>query len=376
MITKPDDFAEIDEAFAEKPEIAPEPVEAAPEPAPEPVEAAEPTETAEEKPARTRDEHGRFAKTEGEKPAKMKAETEPKPNGKAAEIPKPPAPVTSQTPAPEPGPTSLAMKAPQAWKPQAREEWAKVPASVQAEVQRREREVDAALKESAEARKSWAQMQQTIAPYAPILQAEGLHPVSAINDALQFATAMRTAPPGHKAQMLATLVRTFGVPIDALDAALAGQPVPEGAGAPPPQMQQQNVAQLVQQQISAMAERAAQERARHELESFTSTAEFMDHEPFKRFVGLVLEDAASRGVAMTLRQAYDYAVGVHPDTAPVVRQREEAKRAATQNGATQRAKIAASSVKSSPPGIAPRATKSNPKDPAADIEEAISEVGW
>jgi hypothetical protein len=122
------------------------PAESAPEATPEPAAATESVEASEITGDRARDKTGRFVKqdakpAEPDKQAILPPAAKPAPPGQGAALP-------VATPAAAP-----AFKPPQSWKPTVREHWGALPAEVQAEVDRREREIAKALQESAEASK-------------------------------------------------------------------------------------------------------------------------------------------------------------------------------------------------------------------------------
>lgn len=353
----------IEAAFdaAEAPDVAPAEVVI-----PEPVEAREeaPGEQSKDAAARTaaekaRDEKGRF-----------------QPKGKAAPaVAKPSTPVAAKRPgaapvsaAASPGATppgeqpkpeaAAGLKPPSSWKPAAREKWASTPPEVQQEAIRRDREVQAALDQSSDARKNWGSFQQAVAPYAGMIQAEGGSPVQAAAALFQTAAALRTAPAHTKAGIVANIVRTYGIDIGMLDQALAGQaPQPSpGQGQGQGQYRDPRVDELMQRIQNGERQRQesmAQQNAR-EVEDFGSSAEFFDD--VRHEMADILEVAARRGVAMSLEDAYSRAVKLHPEVSEVMAQREKAKAATASLATTQRARAAASSVKSRPAGPAPTQT--------------------
>jgi hypothetical protein len=215
-------------------------------------------------------------------------------------------------------------------------------------VARREREIATALQESAEHRKASAKLREVMAPYEGMLRSEGSNAFTAIGSLMQTAQALRTAPPQHKAQLVAQLVSQFGVDIGMLDAALSGQPVPGGN-----QRQQVDPRQLVREEFAALraqaeADRNAQEFSKNqrETEAFAEDHEFIDD--VRGRMATLLEVNARENIAMSLQEAYDEACRLHPEVSKVIQQREAAKAAATGNSATQRSKIASSSVRSQP----------------------------
>jgi hypothetical protein len=309
---------------------------------------------------RERDEAGRFAKAKEAKGSR-KPVAAPKPTPVPGQLDPPgPTPATPGTPKPNgqpPTPTGQpaqpatpeAVRAPQSWKATTRELWGQVPAPVQAEIHRREREIASALQETAESRRVHAAFQQAVAPYEGMIRAEGGEPIRAVQSLLQTAAALRTAPPVHKAQLVAQLVKTFGVPIDALDAALSGQAPQQGqAGMAPGGYQDPRVDQLLAQISQANAQRSAALQAEVQAEVSSFQPEFLDD--VRDEMADILQVAAARGVKLSLEDAYNRAVLIHPEISQVLEQRKAASKAANASASMQRAKAAGSSVRSHPAG--------------------------
>lgn len=347
--------AEVVSNVDAEPASPPEPTTEATEPQPTqaPAEASA-TETPAEKAARARDDKGRFA-------AKTKASKLTGPSGQQT-----PAPVNEASPLPVDGATLPAqakpaepeVKAPQSWTPAEREHFAKAPLEVRQAIARRERDVQVAMQEHATAKKFHQEFQQTVSPFAGMIQAEGGEPLGAVRNLLQTAAALRTAPPHHKAKLVADIVRQFGVPIDALDAHLAGEA--PAANAQQQQFDPNTIAQRVEQQIlQRMQQTRAQSHAveaRQSVEAFKANAEFLDD--VKDDVADLIEVAARRGRALTLEQAYNQACKMHPEISKVLEQRQQSEQAKAQLASTQRAKTASVSVKSQPAGVAAPGPKS------------------
>lgn len=356
----------FDKGEVERPEEVEAPVEA------EPVEAeveATPVEqeaaVEETKADRARDETGRFTRAEKPQPSKTPAPAVAKPT--ATPAPKPQA--ANVTPQPV-VPTASATKPPQSWKPQAREKWATLPPEVQQEAIRRETETARALQESSEARKSWDSFRQVVAPYEGMLRAEGSEPIAAVASLLQTAAALRTAPVQHKAQLMAQMMGTFGIPVQALAAALDGQPVPQQAQ---PQFDPAQVEQRIMQRLQAQQQQALLARNADEVEAFGEGREFYDvNDPtgrqIREMMGDMMEVAAKRGLPLSLEEAYNRALRLHPDTSAVLSQREAGQQANATQASTQRAKRASSSTRSHP--ASPLDMGSKPKDLRAALEAA------
>jgi hypothetical protein len=356
----------LEASFDATAEPAPEPVA---DPAPPPVEtdavtAAPPTDEAsetEEARDRKRDEKGRFAKAEAEK-----AEAEAK---KLAAQPAPAGekPTTEKPAAPSPS----APRAPQSWKPDAREEWSKLTPRVQQEVLRREGEVQRALQESSEARQGFQKYKESVAPFENMIRAEGGDTLQAVQGLLQTAHMLRTAPPHVRAAGIARMVQNF-LPgregLELLDAALSGQAPQQQAQ--PRETRDPRLDDLlaqIEQQRTAAAKQQEIEAAKQVQE--VSQEEFF--EDVRQDMADLVELAQKRGVVLPLRDAYNRAVALHPEVSKVVAQRAAAQR--TPQGATQRAKAASSSIKPSP-AIAPRGEPGNTGSLREDLERSVAEL--
>ncbi|HEU4401507.1 MAG TPA: hypothetical protein VFT43_05325 [Candidatus Polarisedimenticolia bacterium] len=333
------------------------------EPAPtvETVTSSEPAPTAEVRtdaaPAEARDEKGRFA-PKGEQPQGKAGAASKAANG-AAPKPTPEAPGkaagadTLPAPAAEPAkPAAPTVKAPQSWTPAAREAFAKAPPEVQAEVAKREREVSRALQETAQARQYVTQVNQSLAPYAPIARANGMDVMTWAGNGLQMMASLYAGTPAQKAATIARAISLSGADLEAINAHLAGQPPPQGQPAAPPV----DVNALVEQKFQTIAQQYEAKQADSTL------AAFMAEEP--EFIGdvwqdmqLLLQSAATQGRNMTLKQAYDRACKLDERVQSVMEQRKAAEASRTATAATQRAKAAAVSPKSSPAGGPPAQTK-------------------
>lgn len=219
------------------------------------------------------------------------------------------------------------FRAPESWKPQAKEHWTKLPPDVQQEVARREREIVMTLQQTAGARKVADQFIAAVSPFEMMIRAEGADPISATRELFGQAAILRIGTPAQKAQLVATVVKRFGVPIKDLDAALVGEQIPDEEG---------KIAQIIQQQLAPVRqfmqsiEGVKQQRAQqvdgeidNEINQFAAdpTNEFF-HE-VKNEMADLMEVAARNGRTMTLKQAYDRAVAVNENIQQVVSQRRQ-----------------------------------------------------
>jgi hypothetical protein len=262
------------------------------------------------------------------------------------------APVVAGTPHEPAKPTAPAVKAPQSWRPEVREKWAGLPPEVQAEVARIDREVRQTMQDSAEAKKSWSAFQQTVGPYEALIRAEGSEPLKAVGSLLQTAAALRTAPPAMKAQVVAKLIQQYAVPVDALDAALSGQaPAAQTQGAAQtldPEALLQQAEQRVFQRIQQQRQQSVMAKAQQDAEAFVNSGEAEFLEDVRGIMANMLDSAGRSGIPLTLKDAYDRACLLSPEVSRVMEQRKAAQAATVTQAATQRARDAASSVRSQP----------------------------
>lgn len=331
---------------SEAPEATDAPAQetSAPEGAPPPIEGAAapdaeaPSEARHDKP---RDEAGKFTRAPKAKPEVVVKPSPVKPTAPAAAAA--PSPAADATPKPAEPPA----RAPQSWTPAEREAWAKLPPEAQRAVMRQDAEVQKVMRESAPARRFHQDFNALTAPYAPLLA--GTQPLQAIGGMLQTVATLATGSAPQKANLLAGLIKSYGVDIQHLAAALDGQPAQAGqpgAASMDPQAIYQQVRQQLMQDFSQQARQQQARAADAEVAKFAEGHEFLDD--VAGLMASLMDDAARGGVAMSYDEAYELACKAHPRVAPVIAQRQAAAAATAAQAATQRAKAAASSVRTQP----------------------------
>ncbi len=338
----------LEAASAEMTEAAP--VEAAPEPSATPT--PEPTETTATAPEPTtgRDASGRFLpkSTAGES-AGQAAPTgaPPTPEGAASSTPQPKPAETTQTEPPKPGEPDT-THAPPSWKISERQEWATASKGIRAAVIRRETEMQQFISKTAPERQFVSEVQKSLAPLLPALQAQGIPPQRLIADYARFDLALRSGDPAQQAVNLARLIKAHNVPIEALADAIDGKLGPQ---------QRQPSAEEIRAQIKEeMRQEWQQHQQRADYQNHSSkVAEFakkvdptLFNDDVRHDMAALIEAAAARGVELSLQDAYDRATRANPEAWAIVQQREQAKAAATNQQATQRAQAASGSLKSRP----------------------------
>ena len=283
------------------------------------------------------------------------------------------------TPGPKSGPKQQ-ERAPASWRPEVREHWAKLPPDVRSEVARREQEMQRTLQDTAEARRIVEAYARTFAPYEAYIRAENATPLQAIDNLMATAVKLRTGTAPELAQLVAGMVKQYGVGrfgnnfIEALDSALAGQ-------VPQVDQQQMQMQQALQQQLAPVQQfmtqfqqmQAAQQaqlasQASTEVEQFLEKAEF--GQDVREEMADLMEVAAKRGRQITLQDAYRQACMANSRVRSVLQQRAKAQGAQQGNAAAQRARAAAVSVSGAPAMGAPNA--GTPDSVRAAIEQAIA----
>jgi hypothetical protein len=266
----------------------------------------------------------------------------------------------------KPGPKSEPKsqdKAPASWKPELREHWGTLPAPVRNEIARRESEVQRTLKETAEARKYADTIAKAISPYEMFIQAEGSSHAQAVANVMATAARLRTAPAPDLANMVAGIVKQFGIGrfgkdfIEQLDQALVGEvPQMDPQVMAVQQAVQQQMAPVQQfmnqfQQAQQMQQQRVSQEAQGEVQNFLSQAEFAND--VREDMADLMEVAQRRGRELTLQEAYKQACLTNPQVRAVLQARSKQQGGQRMTETAQRAKAAAVQVTGSPALAAP-----------------------
>ena len=225
-------------------------------------------------------------------------------------------------------------KPPQSWGVPEREAWANVPPNVQAQIDKREREVQQALTTTGEARKFQEEFNQAVTPFQHFIQAEGATPMQAVGNLLQTAATLQGGSPGQKAQRIAELIQHYGIDVGQLDDILSGQMPTEQPQDQLAQMLDQRLqpmTQFMQQQQYNMQQQQvqAQQETQSQIQSFMAQHEFAGD--LKMQMADLMEMAGRRGESMDLNQAYEKAILLNPEIQQVIQQRTQAAQAGQKN---------------------------------------------
>ena len=269
-------------------------------------------------------------------------ESTEEPAGEAPEI----APEKSQADAPK------KEKAPASWSAKAREDWAKVPPEAQAQVMKREKEINRVLQETAGARQAANELNQVLAPYKDGMIASGVNtPIQAIGQLLATESRLRAGTHQEKALTVANLIKNYGVDIGELDNILSGQ------GFQPAQQQggyNSDVERLLEQRLAPVNQFLQQQQYKQQMqvqqeqqaavqtvESFSANAEFINE--VRMDMADLLDMSSARGQSMTIEEAYNKACAINPEVSSVMSQRQKQQQImGTQNDITRKRNAASS----------------------------------
>jgi hypothetical protein len=354
------------EAEAEAPA---EVVEAAPE---TPAESQETQAQAEQ---RARDESGKFTKTPKAKAAKAKEPAAAAPkggvHGAASAAPSAgEAPADGAAPSPAPSAEAVStLKPPSSLRPAAKEAFSKAPREVQEDLIRIDREVRQVMQRSAEATKTAEAVHRTLAPFEGLARSQGMDSMQYAGSVLQTAAALHMGTPQQKAAVVAQIIGSYGVDLEAINAALSGQ-------APPAQQAQPRFDPRAEVQRALEEERVRQQEAANQAtirEFLASAPEDLD-EVLPQMTRLLQADRLQGG-NLTPKAAYDEARWANPGIRARLQQQEQQRKAAeaarTRTAATAQAKAAAVSIRSQP--AAPVSAK--PKGIDAAMDAAREKLG-
>lgn len=262
-----------------------------------------------------------------------------------------PADQNATAPAPAPAEPTATSRAPVSWKPEVREKWATLDPVVQAEISRRENDMNTALREVAPMRRTLEQVNGVIAPYMHMFQSEGVQPLQAVESLLRTAATLRTAPPQQKAALVAEMIGQFGVDIGMLDQVLTQRLGPNG------QFQQDPMQGVLQQidtrlapvqqfmnEFQQMRQQASVAPVQNEITAFASDPKNEFFNDVRDLMADMLSAAAQRGQTMSLSEAYNRATMLHPQIADIIAQRRLTNAAQRQQQQADAARHAGASV--------------------------------
>lgn len=291
-------------------------------------------EAAVEKPAKVRDEEGKFAKE-----AKIKADKIAKVSDKVGKV------VHTDVPPVEPE-----VHMPKSYSKTVESAWKDLPKPIQAEINKREQEFHRELTRQDEERNTGKQFKEIITPYMAQIRAEGGDPLFAVQNFFNMAHILRTGTPQQKAKLLTDTIQQFGVDMSqAQQNQTRVDPVVNQA--------LQRVQVLEQQlQMQQMSVKQQEEGKLVDLvNSFVSdTANYPHFASVESEMMILLNGGAFKDEkpAERLKKVYDYAVHANPQTRSTLIQNAQShsqeKRVADQKAKADAARKAGSSIRGKP----------------------------
>lgn len=239
---------------------------------------------------------------------------------------------------------------PVGWSPTNKQKWSEIPKEIQEAVIAREREVDGIFRETAEARRTHDQFKQLTNSYAPVFAAEGVQdPMQGIQGLVSITAELQNGSPAQKAQRIAAFVRHYGVDINMLDSALAGEETQDPQATQFQQMLDQRLAP-VNQLMTQLQQSQAQQQEQVYTSANQSIAEF-GADPKNEFfddVRMVMADfmdiARQNNQPMSLQEAYDRACAINPEISGIIASKRTQEMAQTNAVAAQKKRNAGSSI--------------------------------
>lgn len=223
------------------------------------------------------------------------------------------------------------INAPIGFSPESREQWGKVPDVVKAQVHKREQDIAAAMANTAEARRSHAEITKLADNYAPVLAAEGAStPMQAISTLFKTVAELRMGTPAQSAQRMAGLIKHYNINIKMLDEVLSGEisddtrqgsefeRILDDRLAPVQDLLRSNAAR---EKASATA---SQDAVNQELQTFAETAEFLGD--VRNDMADLIDLASKRGRKMSFEEAYKKACAMSPEISKVIDERAAAEK--------------------------------------------------
>lgn len=218
------------------------------------------------------------------------------------------------------------INAPIGFTPESREQWKDVPETVKADIQKREKEITAAMSHSAESRRTHDHMTKLGESYATVLAAEGVDtPIKAVESLFRTVAELRMGTPQQTATKMAGLIKHYNIDIGILDSVLSGDMSAQNTDdsrlakilddrlAPVQDLLRTNAAR---EKATAAAAQAA---VNDELKKFAGKAEFLND--VRDDMADLIDLASKRGHKMGFDEAYKKACAMHPTISGIMEKR-------------------------------------------------------
>lgn len=233
-----------------------------------------------------------------------------------------------------------AIAAPESWKLELKSKWSTIPAEIQAEIARRETEMEKRVTTMDEERHFARKIKDVVTPYMPTITAEGGTPEGAVKDLLNTAYLLRTGTPQQKLNLIVNTARQFGVDLKNISQASVQNPAPDPIAIAREEVKTQFETYKQQQEMTQI---------QTVIDAFASDPANVHYQKVKPVMAALL----TAGTAKDMKDAYDRACHADPDIRAQLQaeksRAEEQERIAEKKARTEKARYAASSVKGSSP---------------------------
>ena len=202
---------------------------------------------------------------------------------------------------------------PSSWKEEELQDWEATPEHIRKAVERREREMNQFMEESAPRRKLAETFEQTTSRYADVLEQAGIDPMSAYDESLQLYKILRSGDVNLKRQAINHIAQTYGINLDATE---TSDPITSAI-----RQELQGIKSELGSWKQQQAE-AQQLEAANQITAFSKGKEHFEQVKFQ--MGQLIES----GIAADLQDAYDKALKINGLSEKKV---EKAKKASSTN---------------------------------------------
>lgn len=325
-------------------------------------------------PTRERDEHGRFKAKSSEDTVEEVTEPAEQP----APEPHAETPLTDEQPTEasedvSEGGDPESNRPPSTWRAAAKAEWEKLPDVIRAEISKREDDFGNGISKYKQTAEYGEQIQQIIAPYMPMIQAEGGTPERAIQSLFNTAYQLRTGSPQQKGALIRKMAEVYGADLGDM-----GQPEPADPNYQHLQQQVQSLQQTFQQREQAFQQEQVTQAQQNVMQFQNATdekgnAKYPYFENVRADMADLIDAAQSRGQHLSLEQAYNKACRANDEVYNVIQsqefERRMAEKEAAQKAHAQKAAVAAqANVSTDVPA------HEYPHSETASIDETLEDV--
>lgn len=256
------------------------------------------------------------------------------------------------------------LAAPSSYTAPVKEKWDTLDPVVQAELIKREEEVHRMLTSPTGELNFGRSMKETIAPYMPIIQAEGGTPETAVRDLLNTAYILRQGTPQQKQQVVRSVCEQFGIDFNGV---VGEQEYVDPTIQSMQEQLQQGLAQI--KQLSNPETLIKQLQETQERSNVQKEADAFARDPANKFFDKVRPFMAAffqEGVAKDFKEAYEMACNAHPEVRSILEAERKAAEQEKRKTELRAKQNAASSIVGSP-----ATAVSNTNSQTDDIESAV-----